>query len=420
MKVSKGAKVNPPTPRQLGYTFPPEWAPHCGTWLSWPRPEGISFPGRYHHIANNLAGLVRAIALHEDVHINVPNENYHRIALETLAANGVEKKLLSESSQAVFFHYIMTNEAWCRDHGPAFVVKDMEGHDEIRRTHPLSEQGFSLSRKRPLDPRVAKAWAGGKMMAGSKAAVVDWKFNAWGGKYPPWDSDDAVPTKIGEGAKLPVFDAPIVMEGGSVDFNGRGTILTTSQCLLNPNRNKGVSKAKIEQALKDYYGQQHIVWLAEGIEGDDTDGHIDDLARFINPTTIVIGMEENRRDPNYRELERAYAKLNKAKDQDGDSFDVVTLPMPKRVEIGGQRCPATYMNFHFVNGAVLVPTFGDKSTEKRALEILQDEFADRQVIGVDCRELIWGLGSVHCLTQQVPNVPGLRERLRKMAAKTPK
>ncbi|HZW06849.1 MAG TPA: agmatine deiminase family protein [Phycisphaerales bacterium] len=372
------------TPSQLGYTLPPEWAPHCATWLSWPRPEGISFPGRYHLIAPNLAGLVRAIALREDVHINVPNENYHRIALEMLAANGVEKKLLGGPSQAVFFHYIMTNEAWCRDHGPAFVVK-----------------GSS--------PR----------HAGKRCAVVDWKFNAWGGKYPPWDSDDAVPTRIAKGAKLPLFDAPIVMEGGSVDFNGRGTILTTSQCLLNPNRNRGVSRTEVERHLKDYYGQEHVVWLAEGIEGDDTDGHIDDLARFVSPTTVVIGMEENRRDPNHRQLERAYAKLNKVKDQDGNPFNVVTLPMPRRVVIEGQRCPATYMNFHFVNGAVLVPTFGDKATEKRALATLQAEVGDREVIGVDCRELIWGLGSVHCLTQQVPSVPGLRERLRKMAAKTP-
>ncbi|HYD00463.1 MAG TPA: agmatine deiminase family protein, partial [Phycisphaerales bacterium] len=298
------------TPRELGYTFPPEWAPHCATWLSWPRPEGISFPGRYHHIKANLAGLVRAIALHEDVHINVPNENYHRIALEVLAANGVERKLLHGASQRIYFHYIMTNEAWCRDHGPAFVVKgSARGH------------------------------------AGKQAAVVDWKFNAWGGKYPPWDSDDAVPTRIGKAARLRVFDAPIVMEGGSVEFNGAGTILTTSQCLLNPNRNKGASQAEVERHLKDYYGQAHVVWLAEGIEGDDTDGHIDDLARFVNPTTVVIGLEENRRDPNCRELERAYKKLNKATDQDGNPFKVVTLPMPRPVVIDGQRCPATYMNF---------------------------------------------------------------------------
>lgn len=372
------------TPRQLGYTFPAEWAPHCATWLSWPRPEGISFPGRYHHIAANLAGLVRAIALHEDVHINVPNENYHRIALETLAANGVEKKLLAGAFRAVFFHYIMTNEAWCRDHGPAFVVKGTaRGH------------------------------------AGKQAAIVDWKFNAWGGKYPPWDSDDAVPTRIGKGAKLKVFDAPIVMEGGSVEFNGAGTILSTSQCLLNKNRNPGVTQAKIERAIKDYYGQHHIVWLAEGIEGDDTDGHIDDLARFINPTTVAIALEDNPRDPNYKQLQRAFRKLCKMRDQSGHHFEIAILPMPKPVVIEGQRCPATYMNFHFVNGALLVPTFGDKSTESLALNILREELPDREVVGVDCRELIWGLGSVHCLTQQVPRVPGLKERLRKMAAKTP-
>jgi agmatine deiminase len=363
------------TPAQLGYTFPAEWALHCATWMSWPRPAGISFPGRYHKIMGNLAGIVRAIALREDVHINVPNENWHRIARDQLAANGVDKKLLGGSSQAVFFHYIPTNECWCRDHGPAFVVK------------------------------------------GRKAAIVDWKFNAWGGKYPPWDGDDAVPTRIGKEAGVKVFDAPIIMEGGSVEFNGRGTILTTSQCLLNRNRNKGVSPAKIAQALKDYYGQQHIVWLAEGIEGDDTDGHIDDLARFIKPTTVVIGVEENRSDPNYGQLQRAYRKLLKARDQDGRPFEVLTLPMPRPYFIEGQRCPATYMNFHFVNGALLVPTFGDKASEKRALAILRKALPKKDVVGVDCREIIWGLGSIHCLTQQVPAVPGLRAKLRKGAAR---
>lgn len=345
------------TPKALGYRFPPEWAPHRGTWLSWPRPEGISFPDRYHTILPNLAEIVRQIGKRERVEINVPNGNWERLVQVVLREHRVPL-------EPVHFHRIKTNECWCRDHGPAFVLKPGRGP--------------------------------------SRAAVVDWGFNAWGGKYPPWGDDDVVPTQVAAERGLPVFEPGIVMEGGSVDFNGKGTVLTTTSCLLNPNRNPGLGQKQLERFLCDYYGQSHVVWLGEGIVGDDTDGHIDDLARFLDPRTVVIGLEDDPQDENYQLLQDNLRMLEAAKDQDGRPFRIVKLPMPGRVEIEGQRVPATYLNFYFVNGALLVPTYGHKKNDRRALQILQAHLPKREVVGVDCRALIWGLGSIHCLTQQEP------------------
>src|SRR5918993_442994 len=268
MKTRTKVKVLDKTPAELGYSFPAEWAAHTGTWFSWPRPEGISFPGKYHTVPENLARIMCEIQAREQVHINIPNENWEYIVRQQLKEHGCP-------STNVFFHQIQTNESWCRDHGPAFVVK------------------------------------------GKNGAIVDWGFNAWGGKYPPYDDDDAVPTRIAEELKLPVFYPKVVMEGGSVEFNGAGTVLTTTDCLLNKNRNPGLSKAQIEQYLKDYYGQKHVVWLTGGIEGDDTDGHIDGLARFISATQVVVGMEDDPKDANYKVLKSARKQLDKLRDQDG-------------------------------------------------------------------------------------------------------
>jgi agmatine deiminase len=349
------------TPAENGFSFPPEWYPHRGTWISWPRPEGISFPGRYNEAIDDIAGLIRILVEHEDVHLNVQNDNYRRLVTDFLKSRRVPMRRVS-------FHFIPTNEAWARDHGPAFVLRE---------------------RRKKIE-----------------AAIVDWGFNAWGGKYPPWDADDAVPTRIAEELKLPVFYPGIVMEGGAVDFNGAGTVLTTTSCLLNKNRNPRLSARRIETYLRDYYGQQHVVWLGEGIAGDDTDGHIDDLARFLDERTIAIGLEGNPLDPNYKILRRARQALESASDQDGLPFDIVELPMPRPMSIEGQRVPATYMNFYFAGGknsaALLVPTFGQPARDKQALRMLQQRFTDREVIGVDCRGLIWGLGAVHCFTQQQP------------------
>jgi agmatine deiminase len=346
------------TPAGLGYSFPPEWARHTATWISWPRPEGISFPGRYHVAIEDIARLIRVIAAHERVNLNVPNANYERLVRQFLAARDVPLR-------RVAFHHIPTNECWTRDHGPAFVLRPRRGHIE--------------------------------------AAIVDWGHNAWGGKYPPWDADDEVPTKVGKALGLRVFHPGIVMEGGAVDFNGAGTVLTTTSCLLNKNRNPHLSRAQVERYLRYYYGQRHVVWLGEGIEGDDTDGHVDDLARFIDARTIAIGIERNRRDPNFAVLQRARRALDRARDQDGRPFEVVELPMPRPVVIESQRVPATYMNFYFVNGALLVPTFGQPARDRQALAVLQARLPRRRVVGVDCRALIWGLGAIHCLTQQQPH-----------------
>jgi agmatine deiminase len=347
------------TPARHGFSFPPEWHPHRGTWISWPRPEGISFPGKYTEAIEDIAALIRVLVTLEEVHLNVPNENYKRIVTDVLKARRVPMR-------RVFFHFIPTNEAWARDHGPAFVLRTRRGKTD--------------------------------------AAIVDWGFNAWGGKYPPWDADDAVPTRIAEELQLPVFYPRIVMEGGAVDFNGAGTVMTTTSCLLNRNRNRGVSKKRIEKYLRDYYGQQHVIWLGDGIAGDDTDGHIDDLARFVDQRTIAIGIETNQRDPNYAILQKARRALDKARDQDGQPFEIVELPMPRPIAYDGQRVPATYVNFYFANGALLVPTFGQRDRDRKAIAVLQRRLPTRKVIGVDCRRLIWGLGAVHCFTQQQPLV----------------
>ncbi|MGA2231876.1 MAG: agmatine deiminase family protein [Tepidisphaeraceae bacterium] len=341
----------------MGFSFPPEWSPHAATWFSWPRPEGISFPDKYHTVPENLARIFREISPRERVCINVLNGNYQRIVSEQLAAHGCPLR-------NIHFYHIKTNENWCRDHGPAFVVNAKK----------------------------------------KKAAIVDWGFNAWGGKYPPYDDDDAVPTRVAEELKLPVFYPKIVMEGGAVDFNGAGTVLTTTDCLLNKNRNPSLSREQIEGYLKAYYGQRHVCWLTGGIEGDDTDGHIDDLARFINPTTIVMAVEDDPKDANYKVLREVRRQVSLLRDQHGQPFEIVEIPMPKCVEYDGQRLPATYVNFYFVNGALLVPTYRDRKNDRKATEILQASLPRREVIGIDCVELIWGLGAIHCLSQQQPRV----------------
>ncbi len=355
-------KILDKTPAALGYTFPPEWYRHRGTWFSWPRPEGISFPGKYHTVPENLARIMCEIQRREQVHVNVPNENWEHIVRRDLKAYGCPTK-------NVFFHQIRTNESWCRDHGPAFVVRIKPDQRKIRVP--------------PTSPRLKR-----------EVAVVDWGFNAWGGKYPPYDDDDAVPTRIAADLKLPVF----------YPARGAGTVLTTTDCLLNKNRNPDLSKEQIEGYLRDYYGQRHVCWLTGGIKGDDTDGHVDDLARFIGPEKIVVGVEDDPADANYRVLRSVRKQIDKLRDQDGRPFEVVEIPMPSPVTHDGERLPATYVNFYFVNGALLVPTYRDRKNDRRALEILQGHLPKHEVVGIDCTELIWGLGAIHCLTQQQPMV----------------
>jgi len=347
------------TPAAMGYTFPPEWVPHQASWFSWPRPEQVAFPSKYHTVPENLAAVFRHIAPRERVEILVPNANYERIVKEQLRQHGCPLA-------NIFFHYIRTDDCWCRDHGPAFIACPGGSN----RKHRL--------------------------------AVVDWKFNAWGGKYPSYLDDDAVPASIAAELGVPIFTPGIVMEGGAVDFNGAGTILTTESCLLNPNRNPQLSKPRIERYLRDFYGQTKVCWLTGGIAGDDTDGHVDDVARFINPTTIVAAVEDDPRDINYRILRENRRRMDALRDQDGHPFQIVDLPMPGVVEYAGRRLPATYANFYFINGALLVPTYRNQHADCLALEILQRLVGKRKVIGIDCVELIWGRGAIHCLSQQQP------------------
>ena len=336
--------------------MPAEWEPHAATWLTWPRPEGISFPGHYETIPPVYAELIRHLTEVEEVNINVWDGEMEASVRQILAR---ERTPL----ERVRFHHFPAYEPWCRDHGPVFLVREKNGRRE--------------------------------------RAVVDWGYNAWGGKYPPCDLDDAIPQHVAKWRRLPLFSPGIVMEGGSLEVNGRGTVLTTTSCLLNPNRNPHLNKTEIERFLCDYLGAEQVLWLGEGIAGDDTDGHIDDLTRFVNPSTLVTVVEDDPADANYAILQENLRQLGSLRDVDGNPFRVVPLPMPGVIEREGQRLPASYANFYTANGLVIVPTFRHKN-DRVALDILQREFPGRRVIGVDSTELIWGLGSFHCITQQEP------------------
>lgn len=352
--------ANTKTPAQLGYRMPAEWEPHAATWLSWPRREGISFPGSFDRVLPALRAMVAALVESEQVCINVCNGAHEAQARETLSRHG------GIDLARVAFHRIPTNEPWCRDHGPIFLTRD-------------------------ADPELA---------------VVDWDYNAWGGKYPPCDLDEIVPTRVAEILKVPVFYPQMILEGGSIDVNGSGALLTSESCLLNKNRNPNLSREQIEQRLRNFLGVREIFWLGGGIAGDDTDGHIDDLARFVSETRVVTMVEEDRDDENYEPLQENLARLREMKisaGRTGTKIDIVTLPMPKKIVREDLRLPASYANFYIANTCVLVPTFADPADEV-AVATLQHLFPNRRVIGIDCRELIWGLGTFHCLTQQQPAV----------------
>lgn len=343
-------------PSDIGYRMPAEWEPHEATWLSWPHPDGISFPDFYDKIPPVFSKMITALADSERVCLNVMGAGEEETVRTSLS------KLGTPLDHVTFYHF-PTNEPWCRDHGPIFVVRDEE-------------------------PRLA---------------AIDWDYNAWGWKYPPFDLDDMVPTLVAEEFGLPIYSPGMVLEGGSIEVNGRGTLLTTCSCLLNPNRNPELSKLQIEEQLKRFLGVHHILWLGDGIEGDDTDGHIDDIARFISPDTVVAVVEDDEKDPNYEPLQQNLARLREMTVEDGSPLHVLQLPMPAKIIRQGQRLPASYANFYIGNRVVLLPVFGDGG-DKMAETVLQQAFPDRKVVPIDCRELIWGLGAFHCLTQQQPRV----------------
>ena len=329
---------------------------HEATWLSWPHKEA-SWPGKIDAIYPNYSLFVKYLAQSEKVRINVLDAAMQSSATAHLVKAGVNMDQVS-------FYLHPTNDAWCRDHGPAFLI------------NPAAEQ---------------------------KKVIVDWNYNAWGNKYPPYDLDDVIPTLIGKHFDIPVYHPGIIMEGGSVEFNGTGTILTSTSCLLNPNRNSHLNRDQIENYLFDYYGANQVLWVEDGIVGDDTDGHIDDTIRFVNEDTVLTVVESNTQDENYTILQENLAQLKKMRLLNGKQLNIVELPMPDAVIYEDQRLPASYANFYISNRYVIVPTFRSKMDDK-ALLIISEAYKNREVVGIDSTDIIWGLGSFHCLSQQEPLV----------------
>lgn len=344
------------SPDALGYKFPAEFAEHEATWLSWPHKEA-SWPGKIDAIYPNYALFIKYLALSEKVRINVANE-----AMKQFALGHIEKAGANLAQVEFFMH--STNDAWCRDHGPAFLI----------------------------NPE-----------ADIKKVIVDWNYNAWGNKYPPYDLDDVIPTLIGNHFKIPVYNPGIVMEGGSVEFNGTGTLLTSTCCLLNENRNPHLNQHEIENYLHNFYGVDQILWVADGIVGDDTDGHIDDTVRFVNADTVITVVESNKQDENYELLQTNLKQLKGMRLLNDKQLNIVELPMPDAVIYEDQRLPASYANFYISNKHVIVPTFRSDKDDK-ALQIIQSCFPKREVVGIDSTDIIWGLGSFHCLSQQEPKI----------------
>ncbi|MCE0484051.1 MAG: agmatine deiminase family protein [Methylacidiphilales bacterium] len=341
------------TPRALGFHMPAEWERHEATWLTWPRPEGISFPDAFEPIPALWAGLAKLLAEGEQVHINVFSPE-HEVDIRSAL-----KKAGAPVDKRIHLHLFPSYEPWCRDHGPIFVRKK----DEM--------------------------------------AIVDWRYNAWGGKYPPCDLDDDVPKHVAKLQGMRLFSPPMILEGGSIEVNGAGTLLTTEACLLNPNRNPNLTQGEIEQYLRDYLGVEQILWLGEGIAGDDTDGHIDDLTRFVNEDTFVTILEDDPSDENYQLLVENRKRLESLRDPQGRPWRIVELPTPGRIEKGGERLPASYANFYIANEVVVVPGF-DHPNDAKARDILQKLFPTRRVVVWPALDLIWGLGAFHCITQQQP------------------
>jgi len=351
------------TPRELGYRMPAEWDRHEATWLAWPHnPE--DWPGKFQTIPWLYAEIVRLLAAHEQVHLIVQD------AKEESRARGVLHRAGAGLEQ-VIFHPWPTDRGWTRDSGPIFV--------------------------RNREARVA---------------ITNWKFNAWA-KYDDWHLDDQLPGRAAEALALPQWQPSValpdgserrlVLEGGSIDTNGEGILLTTEECLLSEvqQRNPGVSRMRLEQAFHDFLGIEQVIWLGRGVAGDDTHGHIDDVSRFVGPSTIITAIEPNASDQNHEPLAENLARLKAARTPAGQPFTIVELPLPRPVVFRGQRLPASYANFYVANGLVLVPTFHDPN-DRIALNTLAEVFPGREVIGIHSVDLIWGLGALHCMTQQQP------------------
>jgi agmatine deiminase len=334
--------------------MPAEWEPQAAIWLSWPH-NHATWPRQFRPIPYVFAEIVRQISRFQAVRINCAKLLQPR-AKRLCAAAGA-------TMTRVEFYNHPTNDAWCRDHGPIFVKHDTTG----------------------------------------EVAVTDWVHNAWGGKYPPYDLDNEIPPSVARALKLRRFENNMVLEGGSIDVNGSGLLLTSEQCLLNKNRNPHLSRGQIEDNLREYLGVKHIQWMGEGIVGDDTDGHIDDITRFFKTDGFITCVETNRRDANHGYLGENLSRLRALRTPAGRKFSIVELPMPRAFGFRGQRVPASYANFLIINGAVLVPQFRQPRRDAAAREIIGSCFPDREIVPIDCYHLIWGLGTLHCISQQQPS-----------------
>lgn len=345
-------------PCQHGFRMPAEFAPHAATWIAWPHNPN-DWPGKFQPIPWVYAEIVRHLAAVEDVHILVNDAAAQR------RAHGILKRAGANLAR-IHFHQWSTNRVWTRDSGPIFVRN-----------------------------------------ASGETAVTNWKFNAWA-KYDDWQHDDQIPTRVAELLNLAewmphVREHYVVLEGGSIDTNGAGILLTTEECLLSETqqRNPGLSRADLEQVFHDYLGIDQVIWLNRGVAGDDTHGHVDDITRFASENTIVTAIEPNRDDENHLPLAENLDRLRSASNPRGKPFEVIELPMPAPVIFEGQRLPASYANFYIANGLVLVPTFNDPN-DRHALNTLASAFPDHKVTGIHCGDFIWGLGALHCMTQQQP------------------
>jgi agmatine deiminase len=341
------------TPAALGFRMPAEWEPQEAVWLSWPT-NRETWPGCFRRIPAKFAEIAAQISRREKVRINIGATRRKR-------AQRLVSEAGADTGNVEFFNH-PTNDAWCRDHGPIFVRRDRTG----------------------------------------EVALTDWTFNSWGGKYPPFDLDNRIPRSIARSLGLRRFANRMVLEGGSIDVNGAGLLLTTEACLLNRNRNPRMTREEIEGNLRDFLGVRAVIWLGDGIIGDDTDGHVDDLTRFFGAHSVVTAVERNGRDPNHGPLAENLERLRSLRTPAGRRFTIAELPMPAPVSHRGRRLPASYANFLVVNGAVLMPAFGQPGRDREAAEVLASCFRGREVVPIDCLELVRGLGTLHCLTQQQP------------------
>lgn len=332
------------------FRTPAEWEPHEATWLAWPH-DLETWPNQIAEVEGLYLEIIEHLHVGEKINILVDNQQTKDYASQKLRTRGITKNL--------FFHILETDSPWIRDYGPIFVIEN-----------------------------------------GGSKSLIQWKFNAWGGKYP-YQKDKLVPSKVAEILNVKPFKTNLVLEGGSIDINGKGVLMTTEECLLNPNRNPNLKREQIEQALKNFLVVNKIIWLGKGIEGDDTDGHIDEIARFVSANKIAISMDYDENSYNRKVLMENRERLRNATDENGKPFDIIELPMPSKVKAGKLTLPASYANFYIGNKCVLVPIFNDKN-DMKAVGILKDLFPERNVVGIPAATLIYGQGAIHCMTQQEP------------------